>query len=328
MAVTPDQINAITAVVTELPKLIHGIRELSKAVAAAVEDAYASLGSLREQEVRHNRKVRSAYEDLKTAADKALSYVNRVDKVFQYSRDEKLLRTIMEQLERTETRPGRRRRWLRWLRRPSYIVPAPQYQLLKEFIEHLKDSFAQVEQHYIEFQEAVREAITSTNNAAEECKLKAVQAQTQQEKTAWTGGAATAVAAGVLGAAAAALAGPFGFIAAAGAVSAVGGAATHHLYKGYEPLIKAFQKQHITLNELAQKGSEMQESAGQVREALTGLAMAVDDIERCQQNYETIESLCHHLRQMRVNFEAWSDAVSQCRSAIEGKKNELKRLTF
>ncbi len=320
MAVTPDEINAIVLEVTELPKLVHGIQELSKAVAAAVDDAYASLGSLREQEVRHNSKVRSAYEDLQTAADKALSYVNRVDKIFQYSRDEKLLRTIIERLERTETR-----RWIRWLPSPSYIVPAPEYQLLKEFIEHLKDSFARVEQHYIEFEEAVREAITSINNAAEECKLKAVQAQNQQEKTAWTGGAATTVAAGVLGAAAGALAGPLGFLAAAGAVGAVGGAATHHLYKGYEPLIKAFQKQHVTVNELAQKGSEMQESAGQVREALTGLAMAVDDIERCQQNYETVESLCHHLRQMRANFETWSDAVSRCRSSIEEKKDELKR---
>ncbi len=241
MAVTPDEINAITAIVlvTELPKLVHEIRELSKSVAAAVEDAHASLGSLREQEVRHNRKVRSAYEDLQTAADKALRYVNQVDKVFQYSRDEKLLRKIKEQLRQTETR-----RWIWWLPSPTYIVPAPEYQLLKEFIEHLKESFARVEELYIEFKEAVGEAITSTNSAAEECKVKAVQAQTEQEKTKWKVGGTTLLAAGVLGAAAAALAGPLGFLAAAGIVSAVGGAATHHLVNGYEPLKKAFQKRH------------------------------------------------------------------------------------
>ncbi len=69
----------------------------------------------------------------------------------------------------------------------------------------------------------------------------------------------------------------------------------------------------------------MQERARQAREALMSLAMAVADIERSrhQQNYETVESLCHLLTQMRANSEVWSDAVSQCRSAIEDKKDEL-----
>ncbi len=323
MAVTPAQMNAFTAVVTALPKLIHGFREVSEALATAVDSACASLGSLKEQAVRHNYKVRSAYEDFLTAADKALSYVDGVDEAFQYSRNENRLTTIMEQLRRTETRhaPGG------WLTRRSYItIPAPEYQLLKAFIERLKGFFAQVERLYVEFKEDVKKAITSTNSAAVECEVIAVRAQTQQEKTKWKGGGTTLLAAGVLGAAAGALAGQLGFLLAAGAVGAVGGVATHQLVKGYESPKNAFQKQHATLNQLARKGSEMQESARQVREALTALATAVDDIAECyQQNYETVESLCHNLTQMRANSEEWSGAVSRYRSAIQKKTDELKQ---
>ncbi len=129
----------------------------------------------------------------------------------------------------------------------------------------------------------------------------------------------------VLGATAAALGGPVGLLAAAGAATAVGGVATHHLVQNYEQLKKAFQKQHATLNELTIKGSEMQESAGEVQRTLEGLALVVDGIEHSQQNPENVESLCHHLGQLHTNFELWSDVSSQCRSTIKEKKQVLRR---
>lgn len=43
-----EQIAAITSLVTELPKLISGVRDLSSSVSKAVDEAYSGLESMRE----------------------------------------------------------------------------------------------------------------------------------------------------------------------------------------------------------------------------------------------------------------------------------------
>ena len=96
--------------------------------------------------------------------------------------------------------------------------------------------------------------------------------------------------------------------------------------ESYKQLERAFNKQYTSLNELAKKSSEIEESALQVRQSLEGLASAIDDIQITQQRqtHSAIKSLCNQLDQLHAEFEQSSAVTSQCHRTIKEKKEGLK----
>lgn len=320
-----DAVKAITAVTTELPKVVHATEELAASVLEAVDRAYTRIESISKAEVKNNTKIDNARQDLKYTARQALSYVSQVKHLFQFGRDDTRWSAITEGLMQKTTHYERKRNW-RWLwLRTKYILEekaTPNLRHLNEFLDELKRILGRVEEFYQQLKEAIKKAIETTVNAAEECRYRAGQCEQEANKAGVTGGITTAAASITSGLVSSLVIGPVGFLV--GAAVAVGGVGvTAHFYQEYKNLEKEFKEQRTTLDSLAQKASEVEENTLQLHDVLEGLARAVDDIEYCLQKPSSVQSVCHHLRLLQEKFEETSSVPSVCYSKIESCLSNL-----
>ena len=173
-----DAVKAITAVTTELPKVVHATEELAASVLEAVDRAYTRIESISKAEVKNNTKIDNARQDLKYTARQALSYVSQVKHLFQFGRDDTRWSAITEGLMQKTTHYERKRNW-RWLwLRTKYVLEekaTPDLRHLNEFLDELKRILGRVEEFYQQLKEAIKKAIETTVNAAEECRYRACQ---------------------------------------------------------------------------------------------------------------------------------------------------------
>ena len=315
-----DAVKAITAVTTELPKVVRATEELAASVLEAVDRAYVRIESIGKAEVKNNTKIANAHQDLKYTATQALSYVNQVKHLFQFGRDDTRWSAITEGLMQTTTHYERKRnwRWL-WLRtkdiRKEKATPDPCH--LNEFLDELKRILGRVEEFYQQLKEAIKKAIETTVNAAEECRYRAGQCKREADKAGVTGGIVTAATSLASGFFSSLFVGPIGGALVGTAVAAGGTGLTAHFYQEYKNLEEEFKEQRTTLDNLAHKGSEVEENTLRLHDVLEGLARAVDDIEYCLQKPSSVQSVCHHLRLLQAKFEETSSVPSVCYSEIE-----------
>ena len=322
-----DAVKAITAVTTELPKVVQATEELATSVLEAVDKAYSRIESISKAEVKNNKKISNARQDLKDTASKALSYVDQVKHLFQFGRDETRWSAITEGLMQRTTHYKRKRNW-RWLwlrtkdRYTEVATPDPRH--LNEFIDELKRILGRVEEFYQQLKEGIKKAIQTTVNAADECRYRAGQSKREADKAGLTGGVTTVVTSLVSGLVSSIVGGPVAGVAVGAAVATGGVGLTAHFYQEYKNLEDAFKEQHTTLESLAQKGCEMEENTQQLHYVLEGLARAVDDIEYCLQKPSSLQSVCHHLRLLQAKFEETSSVPSVCYSKIHSCLSNLE----
>ena len=311
---------AVADIIEKLEVLLENTRSLTSKVSTAVDGACAGIESMMESEISQNKKVRDAYQDLKTTAESASLLVNEVDYIIQIGHNEERTLTIRNGLAKQTTH--RKRFWC--LRRffkcsYTYVTPTPDYRYLKEFIDQVRRAMARIEQVYVEFKKRIDNAIKTTNDAAEDCRSLAREARLKKGKVAVKGGITTlttTVASTLVG-------GPVGLVASAlGAVVGVGG--TMILVVKFERLATAFEVQYTILNDWASCVNQLKDSAVNVHHAFDKLAAVVDDLEHGQQNQESIETLCQNLGLLNESFTKVSDESQNCRTEIQSAKETME----
>ena len=325
-----EAVTRATKLTNEVANLLLAIKSFADTVVTLVENASAELDSLKRSEIKYNAKIKFAHQDLVKAAERAITYINRVEDLFHYGH--KGIGEVIASLKIEKRQRYRKRVFLFFWRSYFRSVPAPEYGPLRDFLDQLKRFLVQTEELYQEFKDAIETANTSSIQAAEDCDYKAREAQKNQTNAVVKGslmGAGAATALTVLTGGLGSLFGLSGGAAMAGGcalgVAAGAGAAkiTYDIVRDLQNSEKAFKKLSANLDCLAQHASDISTSTLQVQGTLEVLAMSVDDVEHSQRKHETPESLCCSLDRLCEKFGESFEVVSKCRATVEAKTTEL-----
>lgn len=314
----PLDIKAASELIKETQTIVLAVETLTNTVSQVLDRANQEIESLTEKEIRQNRKVREAYQDLQDAAQKAQAIVNKVDYITQIGSDHNGMLAITTKLTKTKTecRLFWRVRWLLGLSY-TYEVPNPDYQCLKVLINRIQKGISHIEQAYLEFTESLQKALKTTENAIDDCKHCEIQARQKKRTVATTGvltttilGTLTAIATPIVG-------GPVLVGIGIGSTAAVaGGAVAYSYYEEYARLQEAFKKQHVVLIKWFHSACEMKKNVANVHQAVERLATVVDDLEQSQPDQIHINNLCCTLNQMTASFSDMKSTTMECRTAI------------
>lgn len=291
----------------EVSSLFGSMEILSSKVSAAINEAYAGLRSMSEDEIRQDRKVNDAYQDLKTTAECASLLVTKVDYLIKIGRKKERVSVVRNGL--VETTHDER-----------------YWRLLKELVDQLKRAITRIEQAYSEFKKSIDAAIKSTNNAAKACRLQGQKARLEAQKTKLKGGIGTSVAAGSIIFFSVWMDEQLGLLAGvAGATvaSVAGFAITKKIVGEFESQEIVLKKQYATLKSWASCADQLRESVVSVHHTVGTLEAAVDDLQHCQQNRESVETLCSDLDLLKESFTEVSTASKRCRPTIQNSKKRM-----
>ena len=133
-----------TKLTTEVANLLLAIESFAKKVVTLLQDASKELNSWKQSEIKNNTKVKFAHQDFVKTAERAITYINRVEDLLQYGH--KQIHKVIASLETVRIE----RVYLLF----SLSVPAPEYQPLKNIIDQLIRFLVQTEELYQEFKEA------------------------------------------------------------------------------------------------------------------------------------------------------------------------------
>ena len=315
---------AVSDIITETKKIVVAVESLVDTLSQVLDRANEEIKSLNRSEIKQNRKVREAHQDLKHTAQNAAAIVDKVDYITKIGSDHNGMLAITTKLieTRTECKLFWRVRWLFGLSY-TYEVPNPDYQCLKVLIDGIQKAIGRIEQAYLEFTESLQKTLKTTENAIDDCKHCEKQAR-QKKRTVATTGTLTTIILGTLTAiTTTTVGGPALGIASTAAVAGAGGAVTYTLYEEYARLQEAFKNQHLVLDTWFHSAGEMKENVANLRQAVKRLAIVVDDLEQNQPDQLHINNLCFTLNQMTASFLDMNSTTMECRTAIQNANTKM-----
>ena len=246
-------VDTLTEVIEKLPKLVRAIDDTAGEVATVADHAISRLNKLRDEGVKLETRGKAAYQDVLEAVRAAKSYLEKVDVFFYFGKVVKLDVAVMtDKTQKKDYRP------------------------LLEMLDQLKRSLVKIGESYQLFDEACREASTSSVNAAEECRRKRNEAEMNKQTTKVLGGAAAGLTIGLgvltLGASLPLSA----MLLGAGAATATG---TYLIAENYEKAEKLFRDLSQTFNSLDRRIREVEDDVTGINDGLETIVSIINDVE-------------------------------------------------
>ena len=298
----------------ETEKTVDSVVSLVSKVSEAVDKLYEGVEATSEALIKQNRKVRAAYQDLKSAVECALKFVKKVEALIRAGGS---LDSGTDSMITSLSQTGRRF-WILW------EIPKPNYEDLNEFLEKIESALSDVEDAFLLFKESITTAINSTNKAALECKHCAMKAEEQRDKTKLKGTIASTGLAFIAGTVGGVLAGPVGAVIGAAAVGGIGGSTTIGIARHYENQRKAFNNQLAILNDWLESANLLNNTVTDVHLATVSLGAAVDQIQSSWwQRKQTIDTLCHDLITLNIFFSEIHKEAKDCSKSVHTSRMKI-----
>lgn len=311
-------VKSIQTLVATGVQLQANLTESSNSMIRALHECLAKADALKNVEGAGSYYIKNAIADLKLAVYKYYLFVDSVDDVYWYGRDQSRMTRICEGIQRGD------------------------YQELRDFTDLLTRSLSAAEGYYQESVKAFHRAETSSLNGAEHCRTVAREARSKEITTKAVGGtvAAGAIVAGTAGGVAASVvAGLFTFgigtivglsltavgsVAAGAAVGTGVSVATHVIASDFNELEEKFTCLSRLFAEVHFCTSVMLDDILFMKSTLVSTSRKVDTAKYVMYNYRQTSNLHCQIKQLFEQFGECYKESSQCRADLKRVHDRFK----
>ena len=308
----------VPEILSSLNDTVRELQEFCSITTRALNTVLEKYDSIIYSEIKGQTSTKLVCENLKYACEKFYQFVDAVDDIYYYGKNEEIMKKIREGIQ------------------------VNNFSELAALIEQLQFYITNAQQAFETAMKACKNVQMDSMQAADDCKMKAQTAKTRKRTTRAIGGtlASSALVVGTAGGVAASVvAGVFTFgigaivgLSITAAVATVGGAGiatatgalTHHIASQFDRSEIAFREMSDALNPVCNKTSNMISELHNLETVLKSISRNTKNTECAHKTHSvTTLSISAAVSRLYYHFQMSYDESSQCRSEMTSLRDRM-----